>query len=125
MHTFRKGNVRSEDPVEKMSRCLIKSSEHGRFCIFSKIKLPGKKEELWDGYNVNKKPSSNEDFKKLKSKGILQKECPSWVLTSNIEMKTFSKDFKKQAAHIWACFRSLSLQLFVGSYGFPSFACWV
>lgn len=65
------------------------------FCTFSRIKLPGKKEKLWDGYNINKKQSSNEDFKKLKSKGTLQKECPSWVLTSNMEMKTISRSFKK------------------------------
>lgn len=64
------------------------------FCTFSRIKLPGKKEKLWDGYNVNRKQSWNEDFKKLKSKETLQKECPSWVLTSNVEMKTVLKSFK-------------------------------
>lgn len=66
------------------------------FGTLLRIKSPGKKEKLWDGYNINKKQSSNEDFKKLESKGTLQKECPSWVLTSNIEMKTILKSFKKK-----------------------------
>jgi hypothetical protein len=61
------------------------------FCTFLRIRLPGKKGKLWDRYKINKKGSSNEDFKKLKSKATLQKECPSWVLTSNIEMKTILK----------------------------------
>lgn len=59
------------------------------------------RKKLWDGYNINKKQSSNEDFKKLKSKETLQKECPSWVLTSNIEMKTILKSFKTKGNPHW------------------------
>ena len=40
-------------------------------------------------------------------------------------MKTILKGFKKKAPHTWACLRSLGHQLSAGSYGFPSFACWV
>lgn len=79
-----------------MSRCLIKSSGHEWILHIFWDQVTWKERKIVDGYNINKKGSSNEDFKKLKSKGTLQKECPSWVLTSNIETKTILKSFKKR-----------------------------
>lgn len=42
-----------------------------------------------------------------------------------LKWKQFWKALKQKAAHIGASFRCLGLQLSVGSYGFPLFACWV
>lgn len=42
-----------------------------------------------------------------------------------LKWKQFWKALKQKAAHIGASFRCLGLQLSVGRYGFPLFACWV